>query len=82
MSVIAMAAINDCGFDLIQHPPYSPDLTPSDFCLFPKSIKAISGTHLQADDDVIHAVEAGQSKKGLILLNVALRPSNIAGKIV
>ena len=27
-SVIAMAAINDCGFDLIQHPPYSPDLAP------------------------------------------------------
>ena len=35
-SVIAMAAIHDCGFKLIEHPPYSPDLVPSDFHLFPK----------------------------------------------
>ena len=34
--VIAMAAIHDCGFKLIEHPPYSPDLAPSDFHLFPK----------------------------------------------
>ena len=34
-SVIAMAAIHDFGFKLIEHPPYSPDLAPSDFHLFP-----------------------------------------------
>ena len=33
-SVIAMAAIHGCGFELIEHPPYSPDLAPSDFHLF------------------------------------------------
>ena len=51
-SVITTAAINDCGFELIQHPPphphtpYSPDLAPSDFHLFPEFKKAISGTHI------------------------------------
>ena len=56
-SVIAVAAIHDCGFKLIEHPPYSPDLAPSDFHLFPKLKTAISGTHFQSDDDVIHAVD-------------------------
>ena len=50
-----MAAIHDCGFKLIEHPPYSPTLAPSDFHLFPKLKTAISGTHLQSDDNVIHA---------------------------
>ena len=56
-SVFAMVAIHDCGFKLIEHPPYSPDLAPSDFHLFPKLKTAISGTHFQSDDDVIHAVD-------------------------
>ena len=57
MSVIAMTAINDCGFEVIQCPPYSPDLATSDFHLFPKLKQAISGTHILLVDDVIHAVE-------------------------
>ena len=56
-SVIAMAAIHDCGFKLIEHPPYSPDLAPSDFHLFPKLKTAISGTHFQSDDDIIHVLD-------------------------
>ena len=45
-SVIAMAAIHDCGFKLMKHPSYSPDLALSNFHLFPKLKTAISGTHL------------------------------------
>ncbi len=30
----AMEKINSAGFELVQHPPYSPDLAPSDYCLF------------------------------------------------
>ena len=52
-SVIAMAAIHDCGFKLIEHPHYSP----SDFHLFPKLKAAIPGIHFQSGDDVIHAVD-------------------------
>ncbi|KAK3101435.1 hypothetical protein FSP39_003567 [Pinctada imbricata] len=38
-SVTAMTAIHDCGFNLIEYPPYSPDLAPSDFknSSFPKT---------------------------------------------
>ena len=31
----SMAEIHNCGFELLPHPPYSPDLAPSDFHLFP-----------------------------------------------
>ncbi|KAK3108393.1 hypothetical protein FSP39_007025 [Pinctada imbricata] len=57
-SVTAMAAIHDCGFNLIQYPPYPHDLVLSDFHLFPNMKAAISGTHFQSDDDdVILAVD-------------------------
>ncbi|KAK3100612.1 hypothetical protein FSP39_022596 [Pinctada imbricata] len=56
-SVTAMAAIYDCSFNLIEHPPYSHDLAPSDFHLFLKLKAAISGTHFQSDDEVILAVD-------------------------
>ena len=42
-SVFPMAAVRDCGFELVDHPPYSPDLAPSDYFLFPKMKKK---THL------------------------------------
>ena len=31
---VAMVAIHACSFELLCHPPYSPDLAPSDFHLF------------------------------------------------
>ena len=34
-SLVAMSAVHDRGFELIDHPPYSPDLAPSDYFLFP-----------------------------------------------
>ena len=33
-SKVAMQSVRDCGFELLPHPPYSPDLAPSDFFLF------------------------------------------------
>ena len=32
---MSMAKIHKLRFELLDHPPYSPDLAPSDFCLFP-----------------------------------------------
>jgi len=34
--VVAMGKLRDLGYELLGHPPYSPDLAPSDFHLFPK----------------------------------------------
>ncbi|XP_071097976.1 histone-lysine N-methyltransferase SETMAR-like [Haliotis cracherodii] len=55
-SLIAMAKNHDCGFELLQHPPYSPDLAPSDYHLFPQLKRHLAGTHFHSDDDVITAV--------------------------
>ena len=56
-SLVAMSAVHDCGFALIDHPPYSPDLAPSDYFLFPNLKKHIAGKRYETDDDVISAVE-------------------------
>ncbi|KAL4092164.1 hypothetical protein QTP88_026717 [Uroleucon formosanum] len=37
---------------VLQHPPYSPDLAPCDFFLFPKIKSFLKGTHFQTVDDV------------------------------
>ncbi|UYV69974.1 hypothetical protein LAZ67_7001357 [Cordylochernes scorpioides] len=55
-SLQAMAAIYDSGFELLPHAPYSPDLSPSDFHLFPHLKRSLSGIHFRSDEDVIDAV--------------------------
>ena len=35
-SVLAMGRLTDLHYELLEHPPYSPDLAPSDCYLFPK----------------------------------------------
>ena len=47
-SVVAMAAVRDCGFQLVDHRPYSPDLAPSDLFLFP-NIKKTLGWEAESD---------------------------------
>ena len=54
---LQMSAVHDCGFELIDYPPYSPDLAPSDYFLFPNLKKNLAGKLYQSDDDVISAVE-------------------------
>jgi histone-lysine N-methyltransferase SETMAR len=34
-SVLAMGKLRDMHYELLEHPPYSTDLAPSDFYLFP-----------------------------------------------
>ena len=52
-----MAAVHDCGFELVDHPPYSPDLAPSDYFLFPNMKKHLAVKQYRTDDEVISAVE-------------------------
>ena len=44
------------GTDLY-HPPYSPDLVPSDYNLFPGLKKQLKGRHFSSDTEVIAAAE-------------------------
>ena len=56
-SAVALATIYDCGFQLVEHLPYSSDLSPSDYYLFHKMKKELSGQHFATNKDVIDAVE-------------------------
>lgn len=50
--------LNDLRFELLPHPPYSPDLAPSDFYLFADLKKMLQGQRFGSDDEIIAATEA------------------------
>jgi len=45
------------GFQCLDHPPYFPDLTPSDYHMFPGLKKQLKGRHFSSDAEVIVATE-------------------------
>jgi len=45
------------GFQCLDHPPYSPDLAPLDYHLFPALKKQMKGHHLSSNTEVIAAAE-------------------------
>jgi histone-lysine N-methyltransferase SETMAR len=45
--------ITKFGWTVLAHPPYSPNLVPSDFHLFGALKNAVHGVKFQADDNVI-----------------------------
>jgi len=45
------------GFYCLDHPPYSPDLAPSDYHLFPGVKKQLKGRHISSNVEVIAAAE-------------------------
>lgn len=51
-SAATSATIRRLGFTVIDHPPYSPDLAPSDFHLFPKLKEHLRGVHFTTDEAV------------------------------
>lgn len=55
---VAMGKLRDLGYELLGHPPYSPDLAPSDFYLFPKLKTFLSGKRFSSNEDIVTAVDA------------------------
>ncbi|KAK7862353.1 hypothetical protein R5R35_006926 [Gryllus longicercus] len=51
-----MATISKLKWDLLPHPPYSPDLAPSDFYLFGQLKSHLQGMRFADNDAVIHSV--------------------------
>ena len=49
-SRVAQAAIRECGFEQLSHPPYSPDLAPSDYYLFRNLKGHLRGTRFPDDE--------------------------------
>ena len=55
-SQVAMTAATECGFEILPHSTYFPDMAPSDFYLFPKLKFHLRGTQYGSNEDVIEAV--------------------------
>ena len=52
-----MEKLRDLHYELLKHSPYSPDLAPSDFSLFPKLKLLLAGQHFSLNQEAIVAVE-------------------------
>lgn len=57
-SRIELAGLHKMGFDILNHPPYSPDLAPSDYYLFPKIKKELRGKKFSTDEEVKDAISS------------------------
>jgi len=54
------------SFQCLDHPPYSPDLAPSDYHLFPGLKKQLKSRHFSSDAEVIAAWRPGWTDNLLI----------------
>ena len=52
------AKLVELGYKLPPHPPYSPNLVPCDFFLFPNLKKSLAGQKFESNEEVIAATEA------------------------
>jgi histone-lysine N-methyltransferase SETMAR len=52
-----MGKLRDLHYELLEYPPYSPDLAPSDFCLFPKLKLFLVGQRFSPNQEAIAAVK-------------------------
>ena len=52
-SAVAMARINELQFELLDYPPHSPDLAPSDFFSFPHLKIALGGQRFSSNEEAI-----------------------------
>jgi len=51
-----MGKLRDLHYELLEHPPCSPDLAPSDFCLSPKLKIFLAGQRFSSNQEAITAV--------------------------
>ena len=58
MSRVAQAIVKDIGFEQLSHPPYSPDLAPSNFYLFRHLKQHLRGTRFFDDSELKQATES------------------------
>jgi histone-lysine N-methyltransferase SETMAR len=52
-----MGKLRDLHYELLKHPPYSSDLAPSHFCLFPKLKLFLTGQCFSSNQEATAAVE-------------------------
>jgi histone-lysine N-methyltransferase SETMAR len=54
--------IRKLGFEVPEHPAYSPDLAPCDFFLFPTLKNVLRGEHFDGVDELSYAVQGAISE--------------------
>jgi len=57
-SALAKAKLVELGYELLPHPPYSPDLAPCDFFLIPNLKKSLVGQKFASNEEVVAVTEA------------------------
>ena len=62
-----MAKLHELHFELLSHPPYSPDLAPSDYQLFADLKKMLLGKRFSFNEEVISETEAYFEAKDIVL---------------
>jgi histone-lysine N-methyltransferase SETMAR len=55
---VVAAKLMELGFQLVPHPPYSPDLAPSDYYLFSNMKKWLAGIRFYSNEEVIAETNA------------------------
>ena len=53
-----MVKLNELSLELLPHPPYSPDLVPSDYWLFTDLKKKLQGKRFGSNEEVVAETEA------------------------
>ncbi|GFT70950.1 putative DD34D transposase [Trichonephila clavipes] len=61
-SMKSMTKLHELGFELLLHPPYTPDLAPSDFFLFSDLKRMLAGQKFRADGAEIEAYFEAKDK--------------------
>ena len=56
-SYVAQTEAWSCRYEVLPHPPYSPDLAPSDFHLFPSMKSFLKGKYFSSDESLIFEVK-------------------------
>ena len=56
-SITTMAKLHELHFKLLPHPPYSPDLAPSNYWLFANLKRMIQGNRFGSNEEVILETE-------------------------
>ena len=51
-SLVTRQKLLELGWDVLSHPPYSPDLAPSDYFLFRSLQNSLNGKNFNNDDDI------------------------------
>lgn len=57
-SAVTMKKLDDLGYELLPHPPYSPDLAPSDYYLFSNLKLHLQGRRYKSNEEVIDETNA------------------------